>query len=187
MDLFGVLVLALVTALGGGTIRDLLLNHGPVFWIEDPQFLDNAAITAVITFFLVRFHPLPLTALLVADAFSLALFTAIGTEKSLYFSPRPAIAITMGVTTGVAGGMFRDLLTGEIPLVFRREIYLYATAAFCGAACYVLLIRWSGDTQLNLVLATAVTLLLRLAGIRWRIALPMFRPKEGKDGKASGK
>jgi uncharacterized membrane protein YeiH len=187
VDLFGVLVLALVTALGGGTIRDLLLNHGPVFWIEDPHFLDNAAITAVITFFLVRFHPLPLTVLLVADAFSLALFTAIGTERSLSISPRPAIAITMGVTTGVAGGILRDLLTGQIPLVFQREIYLYATAAFCGAVSYVLLDRWTGDAQLHLVLATAVTLLLRLTGIRWRLALPVFRPKEEKDGKASEK
>lgn len=181
VDMFGVLVLALVTALGGGTIRDLLLNHGPVFWIEDAQFLDNAAITAVITFFLVRFHQMPLTVLLVADAFSLALFTAIGAEKSLSISPRPAIAITMGVTTGVAGGILRDLLIGEIPLVFRRAIYLYATAAFCGAVSFVLLNRWTGDAQLNLVLATAVTLLLRLAGIRWRIALPMFRPKEEKN------
>ena len=182
VDLFGVLVLALVTALGGGTIRDVLLGHG-IFWTGDASYLVNAAITAVITFYLVRFHELRFSVLLVADAFSLALFTIIGTQKSLSFQTPAAIAVAMGVTTGVAGGILRDLLIGEIPLVFRREIYLYATAAFCGASCFVLLNRWSANLQLNIILGTTVTLLLRLAGIRWKIALPMFRPKEGKDGK----
>jgi uncharacterized membrane protein YeiH len=77
------------------------------------------------------------------------------------------------------GGILRDLLIGEIPLVFRREIYLYATAAFFGAAVFVLLRTWSPDARLNMIVGTAATLLLRLAGIRWRIALPMFRPREG--------
>ena len=81
------------------------------------------------------------------------------------------------IYTGVAGGILRDVLLGEIPLVFRREIYLYATAAFGGASGFVLLQRYSDDPKLNAILGTAITLLLRLAGIRWRIRLPMFRPK----------
>jgi uncharacterized membrane protein YeiH len=177
VDLFGVIVLALVTAFGGGTVRDLMLKDSPVFWTEDANFLINAALTAVVTFYLVRYHELPGTVLLVADAFVLALFTMIGTRKGLGTGVAPLIAIVMGVITGVVGGILRDLLIGEIPLVFRREIYLYATAAFFGASLFVGLARCSANPQLNMVVGTGATLLLRLAGIRWRIALPMFRPK----------
>lgn len=177
VDLFGVIVLAMVTALGGGTIRDVILGHGPVFWTEDSRYLVNAVITAAITFFLARFHEFPATVLLVADAFSLALFTIIGTQKSLSFQSPPAVAVAMGVVTGVAGGILRDLLIGQIPLVFQRQIYLYATAAFCGASLLVLLNRWSVDTRTNVVVCIATTLMLRLAGIRLRIALPIFRHK----------
>src|SRR5260221_10030302 len=91
VDLFGVIVLALVTALGGGTIRDIILSQGAVFWTEDARFLVNAAVTAVVTFYLVRFHELPMTVLLVADAFALALFTIIGTQKSLNFQTAPTV------------------------------------------------------------------------------------------------
>ena len=177
VDLFGVLVLAFVTAFGGGTVRDVLLGDLPVFWTSDQTFIFNATVTAIITFYLVRFHELPSSVLMVADAFALALFTMIGTRKGLAFPLAPSIAIIMGVTTGVAGGILRDVLLGEIPLVFRREIYLYATAAFGGASGFVLLQRYSADPKLNAILGTAITLLLRLAGIRWRIRLPMFRPK----------
>ena len=180
IDLFGVLALALVTALGGGTIRDIILAHGPVFWVEDSRYLVNATITAVATFYLVRYHELSRTFLLVADAFSLALFTVIGTQKALNFGDPSSVAVAMGVITGVAGGILRDLLMGQIPLVFQREICLYATAAFFGASLFVLLNRLSLDPQINLLLGVATTLLIRLAGIRWRITLPMFRPKTKK-------
>lgn len=184
VDLFGVLVLALVTAFGGGTIRDLMLGGGPVFWVTNPHYFVNAVITAVVTFYLVRFHELPTTVLMVADAFALALFTMAGTRKGLAGAVAPCIAVAMGVTTGVAGGILRDLLIGEIPLVFRREIYLYATAAFCGASLFVLLAQCGVAGQVNLVVGVGFTLLLRLAGIRWQIALPMFRPRETRARRA---
>lgn len=177
VDLFGVLVLALVTAFGGGTVRDVLLGSLPVFWMADQSFIINATATAVVTFYLVRYHELPVSVLMVADAFALALFTIIGTRKGLAFPVSPSIAVMMGVTTGVAGGILRDLLIGEIPLVFRREIYLYATAAFGGALVLVLLDEYSPDAKWNALTGLLFTLLLRLAGIRWQIRLPMFRPK----------
>jgi uncharacterized membrane protein YeiH len=181
VDLFGVIVLALVAALGGGTIRDLLLARGPVFWTVDSDFLINATVTAVVTFYLVRFHELPAAVLLVADAFSLALFTILGTQKALGFEAAPSIAVVMGVTTGVAGGILRDLLLGQIPLVFQTGTYLYATAAFVGASVFILLHHWPVNAELNLILGIMTVLLMRLAGIRWRIALPALRPKEPKD------
>lgn len=177
VDLFGVLVLALVTAFGGGTVRDVLLGKLPVFWMADQSYVLNAAATAVVLFFLVRYHELPMTVLMVADAFALALFTMIGTRQALAFPVAPSIAVMLGVTTGVAGGILRDLLIGEIPLVFRPKIYLYATAAFGGALAFVLLQHYSSSAKWNAILGTLVTLLLRLAGIKWRIRLPIFRPK----------
>ncbi len=179
VDLFGVMVLALVTAFGGGTIRDLALGSTPVFWVQHASFFLNAVFTAVVVFYVVRYHDLPGLVLLIADALVLALFTMAGARKGLAYQVEPVIAIAMGVITGVAGGILRDLLIGEIPLVFRREIYLYATAAFFGAALYVGLNRVFGEAQINIAAGALATLLLRLAGIRWRIALPVFRPKNG--------
>jgi len=175
VDLFGVIVLALVTAFGGGSLRDILLGEVPVFWIRDPNFLLNASAVALLAFFVARVHEFRLKALQVADAFALALFTTIGAEKALTAGVAPSIAVAMGVVTGVVGGIMRDVLTGEIPLVFRREIYLYATAALCGAVVFVLLNRWLAQPQINMILATVTTLVLRLAAIRWKLGLPVFR------------
>jgi uncharacterized membrane protein YeiH len=177
VDLFGVLVLALVTAFGGGTVRDVLLGDLPVFWMADQSFILNAVASAVVTFFLVRYHALPASVLMVADAFALALFTMIGTRKGLAFPVAPSIAVMLGVMTGVAGGILRDLLIGEMPLVFRREIYFYATAAFGGAAVFVSLHQFSFDPKCNAIISTLVTLVLRLAGIKWRMRLPLFQHK----------
>ncbi len=176
IDLFGVLVLALVTAFGGGTIRDVMLGV-QVFWLSNTWYVVNAAVTAIVAFYLVRYHELPSTVLMVADAFALALFTIVGARKGLTCGVGPLVAVIMGVITGVAGGILRDLLIGEIPLVFRREIYLYATAAFFGASIFVWIRSWSDDPQRDMLIGTAVTLAIRLAGIRWRISLPVFRPK----------
>jgi uncharacterized membrane protein YeiH len=175
VDLFGVIVLALATAFGGGTLRDLLVGDTPVFWVRDPNFLLSATAVAVVSFFAARFHEFPQAVLLVADAFALALFTMIGVKKALAFQMAPSIAIAMGVITGVVGGIIRDLLAGEIPLVFRREIYLYATAALCGAVVFVLLDRWALGERASMVLAAGTTLVLRLAAIRWKLGLPVFQ------------
>ncbi|MEI2725095.1 MAG: trimeric intracellular cation channel family protein [Verrucomicrobiota bacterium] len=177
LDLFGVVVLALVTALGGGTVRDLVLNVSPIFWIADPRYVHTAVIAALATFIIARFWELPQTVLLIADAFGLALFTMIGVEKSLACGAAPTIAIFLGVVTGVGGGLMRDVLSGEIPLVFRRGIYLYATAAFCGAGLFLLLNHFFPGQPQNRLLAIGAILILRLAGIRWKLGLPLFQPR----------
>jgi uncharacterized membrane protein YeiH len=181
VDLFGVLVLALVTAFGGGTIRDLALGDRPVFWVRDSSFAITASATALAAFFVARMRQFPQNVLLVADAGALSFFTAIGAEKALAFQAAPHIAVAMGVITGVAGGMCRDVLTGEIPLVFRREIYLYATAAAIGAACFVVLQSFAPNRSANLIAGTVTTLALRLAAIRWRLGLPVFDEGPGRD------
>jgi uncharacterized membrane protein YeiH len=178
LDLVGVIVLALVTALGGGTLRDLTLGVRPVFWIDDPRYVLTAASVAILTFVVARFWEMPYQLLLVADAFGLALFTWIGTEKSLTAGVSGTIAIVMGVMTGVAGGIMRDLLSGEIPLVFRKEIYLYATAAFTGALAFVLLQRYLPGQSTNRFVGMGTTFIMRLAAIQWRLQLPIFEVKE---------
>ena len=180
VDLFGVIVLAIVTAFGGGTIRDCTIGDTPVFWVKDPRFAYTAAAAALLTFYTARSHVFPSAVLMVADAGALALFTIVGLVKALSFHVPPAIAIAMGVITGVVGGIMRDILLGEIPFVFRPEIYLYATAAFAGAALYSgLLAVWPGEPR-NSAIAILAILLLRLAGIHWRITLPVFRPRDAK-------
>ena len=173
IDLFGAIVLALATAFGGGTIRDVLAGV-PVAWLRTPDYLLSATATALAAFLIASRRELPRTALLLVDALALALFTMSGTRKGLTLEFSSSVAVLLGVTTGVAGGTIRDILTGEVPLVFQPEIRLYATAA-CGCALTLVLLRGVGIPEpIPTFAGGAVTLALRLAGIRWRISLPIL-------------
>ncbi|CAN5793578.1 TRIC cation channel family protein [soil metagenome] len=178
LDLFGALVLALVTAVGGGTIRDLCLGIRPVFWVQNTGYVMVSLVAALLTFVIARFWRIPYKALMVADAFCLALFTIVGLEKALVYEAPAPIAVILGIVTGVAGGVIRDVLRGEIPLVFQPEIYLYATAAFAGAVVYVLLLQWVPGASYARYIGMSVILGLRLAAIIWKIRLPIFEPRE---------
>ena len=179
MDLFGALVLALVTAVGGGTIRDLCLGVRPVFWIQAPEHVTTALVAAQSTFVLARFIEMPNRALMIADAFGLALFGIVGTERALAHGSSGMIAIMLGVVTGVAGGILRDVLRGEVPWVFRNEIDLYATAVFFGALVYVMLVQWFPPSASHRYIGMGVILLLRLAAMRWKIRLPHYKSRNG--------
>src|SRR5438552_474972 len=174
IDLFGALVLALVTAFGGGTVRDLLVGDTPVGWLRNPAYLFNATATAMVAFFAVRVWNFPRQVLLVADAFALALFTMIGARKGIALQFSGSVAVLLGVVTGVAGGILRDVVIGEVPLVFQPEIHLYATAALCGAGTFVALRHVGTADSSATIVGIALVLALRLAGIRWRLSLPLF-------------
>jgi uncharacterized membrane protein YeiH len=174
IDLFGVLVLAIVTAFGGGTVRDLMLGDTPVAWLRGPGLLVTAALTAIISFLFARHFHLANRALLVADAFALAFFVMLGTRKGLAFGVSPPVAVLLGVATGVAGGIARDVLTGEVPIIFRAETPLYATAALAGSALFVLTVRSFGE-ELAMLLGSTLVLILRYAAVRWKWSLPAFR------------
>jgi uncharacterized membrane protein YeiH len=180
IDLFGVLVLALVTAFGGGTVRDVLVGE-PVAWLRTPAFLFNATATALAAFFIARVRDLPRGVLLVADASALALFTLIGTRKGVALGFPPPVGVLLGVVTGVAGGIVRDVLTGEVPLVFQSEIRLYATAALLGAAAFTTLQAAGLDESVATFAGMTVVLALRLAGIRWKISLPVLAAHPHRD------
>jgi uncharacterized membrane protein YeiH len=174
LDLFGVVVIGLVTAVGGGTLRDMMLGNTPVFWVRDPNYVVVAVLAALCTVVVVRYYELPQTALLVADAFGLALFTLLATEKVWQQGLSPLIAVMMGVISSVAGGIVRDLLSDRIPLILRSE--LYATASLAGATVFVLLAPINISLAAPLTLLT--TLLLRLGAIRWHWTLPIFAMRE---------
>jgi len=181
IDLFGVLVLALVTAVGGGTIRDLCLGVRPVFWIEQPQVVWTALIAAAVTFVIVRFTHLPSRFLDVADAFGLALFGIAGTEKALAYGTPGIVAVLLGIVTGVAGGILRDVLRREIPWVFQAEVDLYATAVFAGAVVFVLLRVYSPPSETHRYIGMAVILMMRLAAMKWKLRLPTYRTRATDD------
>jgi len=174
VDLFGVLVLSVVTAFGGGTTRDLLLGDTPVFWIRETHYLLNATVTALVVFVLARRVDFPRRSFMLADAFALAFFTLIGLRKALHFGLAPESAVALGVITGVAGGIIRDVLIDEIPLVFRRETHYYATASLAGAGVYVLLAHFGVAEPVSTWLAIGVILGLRVVAIRWKLSLPEF-------------
>lgn len=178
-DLFGILVLAMVTAVGGGTIRDICLGSYPIFWIRNPDYILTALSAAMVTFVTARFFKMPHRFLLIADAFGLALFAIVGAEKALVLQSSGLIAILMGVVTGVAGGVLRDVLRREVPLVFRPEIYLYATAATAGAGLFVGLRAWLPGFPYAAISGMGLTLVLRLSAILFRLRLPVFQTRDG--------
>jgi len=178
MDIFGVVVLGAVTALGGGTLRDVILGARPVFWISDPTYLAVAALAAAGTFAVARGWRLPETVLPYADAAGLAIFTVVGFQKGFQETGMYGIGIIMGMTTGVAGGMIRDVLSGEIPLILRKEIY--ASASLCGAALLALLTYLGLPDFFMILVALLATLGIRLAALHWKLSLPLFRLKGDK-------
>jgi uncharacterized membrane protein YeiH len=176
LDLFGVMLLSLVTALGGGTLRDVLIGQTPVFWIEDTTYVLVVITTSITTFLLLRSAWLPRRTLLIADAFGLAVFSVLGAQTSLKYDISPLIAIIMGVMSGVAGGIIRDLLSDKVPLILRHEIY--ATAAMAGAGVFVIIDALAIDEQIAMTAGVLMTLMLRLAAIRWKWSLPLYLPPE---------
>lgn len=171
LDLLGVTVIAMVTAIGGGTLRDLLLNRHPIFWIADTSYLWAILAATAVTVAYTRLWVATRKALLIADALGLAFFVIGGTQIALQAGTSPLIAVLMGTITGVAGGVVRDLLTGEIPLILRPG-RLYATAAIAGATVFLILQPLSA--ALAPWLGMAVAALLRLLAIRYELTLPVL-------------
>lgn len=177
MDLFGAVVVAVVTAIGGGTVRDVLLDNHPVFWIQDPTYLIVILAAAAGAFVYVRLRRPPGAALLIADAFGLAIFTFIGAHTAYEADVAGVVVILMGVITGAAGGVMRDVLCAEVPLILRRDVY--ATAALAGATIYVLLRELDASGPLVALLSVGAVFGLRLAAIRLGLNVPRFGPKDG--------
>jgi uncharacterized membrane protein YeiH len=173
LDLIGVLAIASVTAIGGGTIRDVLLGHHPIFWIREPANLIVIVVSALLTLVYVRYRSPPERFLLVADALGLALFSILGARIAERDGLAAIVVILMGVITGVAGGVIRDVLTAEVPLVMRRG-HLYATAAMFGVSTYLIAQAFGAPVLGAAIFGMAVIVSLRMASIFYGLELPVF-------------
>lgn len=173
VDWFGVTFIGFVTALGGGSMRDILLGSYPIVWIKDVNFVYVILIGIVVA----RLFYTPLLKLkktfFLFDTLGIALFTVVGTAKAISLGVGNVNAATMGMFTAVFGGVIRDILTNEVPIIFRKEIY--ATACFLGALTYVGLYHLEVDPGINLVISGGMIVMIRILAVLNKWQLPKFK------------
>ena len=175
LDIVGFLFFSSITAVGGGTVRDLLLDRNPVFWIERPENLAIAAAAAVLVFFTAHMVESRARWLAWLDACALAIAVPAGLAVALAVGQGGVVAPIMGVITGTLGGLMRDVVANEVPMVLRQG-ELYVSAAFAGAVAGWLAVGWTGAAT-ALVLAGAVTLALRAGSLWFGWRLPVYRAR----------
>lgn len=172
-DLFGAGFLGFVTAIGGGTLRDMMLGSYPLVWIGDILFLYSIFAGVSIAYFFFK----PLIRLkrtfLFFDTLGISFFTVLGVEKALSLGVEPEIAAIMGMFSAVMGGVIRDVLTNETPVLFRKEIY--ATACLAGAILYLILFKAGVERNLTMVVSIVLIFTIRLLAVKYKLALPHFR------------
>lgn len=172
LDFLGVIVVAAITAIGGGTLRDLLLDRHPIFWVTNSWYLIVIIASAILTMAYMRIRPPPGVSFLLADALGLGLFALSGAQFAEAAQCPPLIVILMGTMTGVTGGVLRDVITAKVPLLLQREIY--ATAAILGITAYLLLQALGLPRHLAFAAGMLMVVALRLLAIRWGLHLPTF-------------
>lgn len=174
-DIFGGAIIAWATAVGGGTIRDVLIGRLPVGWMRDPNFLYAIlAAIPVVYFFRKAVLGFPRTFMLF-DSLGIGLYTVLGLEKTLALGLDPAVAIVMGAVSATFGGVLRDLLCGEIPLVFQPKEYLYASVCLFGGLFYVFLGLFGMDYRWKMIITILVVFTIRILAIRFKWKLPVIR------------
>jgi len=179
LDVLGFVLFGAITGIGGGTVRDLLLQTGEVFWIGNTTYLWVCIGASVGTWFLAHFFESLRAVLLWADALGLALFSVLGTQKALAWDAPLLVAIGMGMMTATFGSLIRDGLLGRPPVLLEPDIYV--TAAALGAVSYVLLIGQEWGQGIALPLAVAAAFMLRAAAIVFDLRLPKYQPRSGQD------
>ena len=173
MDLFGATVIACATAVGGGTTRDLLLGATPVAWITNIHYLIAITLAVPVTFLFHKYIGKLKRTIFMFDSVGIALFTIIGTEKALNYGLNPAMAIVLGMVSAVVGGVIRDILCNEIPLIFRKEIY--ATACLLGALFFYAFTVWGLEKDINYLLTTTIIFTIRVVSIKLKLSIPKMK------------
>ncbi len=172
-DWFGVTFIGFITSIGGGSIRDIFLGSYPLSWVKDPTIIYVIIASIVITslFFnkLVRFKKI----FFIFDTLGISMFTILGTEKALNFHVDPAIAAIMGMFSAILGGVIRDVLTNQVPVIFRKEIY--ATACLAGAIVYLILDSIKCERYTCLIISTCVIVMIRVIAVKYQLSLPQFK------------
>jgi len=178
LDPVGFALIATVTGIGGGTLRDLLLGQ-PVFWVSQPHYIGLCVSFAIMVYFIAPHIEYRYKVLLWADAAGLSLFCVLGAKLAIESGFSAPIGVVMGLLSATFGGLLRDVLCNEIPLILRNEIY--ATAAVCGALVYVVLEPLSLPFKLAEVGGISACFIVRALGLSRGLSLPNYRPRVGRD------
>jgi uncharacterized membrane protein YeiH len=172
-DLFGVVIIAFVTAVGGGMLRDLLIDAHPINWIGDLNYMYTIFLAVIFTFlFKSKIAHLSKTMFLF-DTVGLSVFTLLGLEKGLSFNLNPIIALIMGMISAVFGGVLRDVLTNKIPLIFEKEIY--ASACLVGGISYLLLTYFNMTENVIFVFSASIIVIIRVIAVKFELQLPKIK------------
>lgn len=169
-DLFGAGFTGFITAIGGGTLRDILLDAYPLVWIADINVLYAILVGILAAFIFPNFLSKLRKTMFLFDTLGIAFFTVLGVEKALSLGVRPEIAAIMGMFSAVMGGVIRDTLTNEIPILFRKEIY--ASACLAGAILYLILNYFGLERDWNLLISVAAIIAIRLVAMKYKLSLP---------------
>ena len=174
LDLVGFAFIACLTAVGGGTIRDLLLDRNPIFWIAQPAYLGAATAAALVIFFTAHCLESRLRAIIWLDSLALAVAVSAGTGVAISLEQSPSIVILMGIVTGCMGGLMRDVVVGDVPVVLKQG-ELYVTAALAGAGATVVLETYAPQFPYSLLAGAAVTWILRAGSVQFGWHLPVYK------------
>lgn len=172
MDLFGVAIIAFMTALGGGTVRDMLLGNYPVTWTQHPLYIYMTIGAGLFTIIIAKYMRRLNRLFLLVDAMGLVAFTIIGCNVALKLGYETPVVIMSGITTGIFGGILRDIMCNRTPQVLRHE--LYASVSFLVAILYLVMIYFDINENINLLVSFVFGLSMRMAALKWRWSLPVF-------------
>ncbi|GAA3783772.1 trimeric intracellular cation channel family protein [Corallibacter vietnamensis] len=170
MDPFGILIIAFVTAVGGGTLRDILIGETPVTWMKNMTYVYVILASTIFAVLFRRKLDYLRTSLLLFDTIGIGLYTIVGVEKGLNAELHPIICIALGTMSACFGGVIRDILCNEIPVIFRKEIY--ATACIIGGLSYFILRKFPLDYNVVFIISGIVVIVIRLLAVRFKISLP---------------
>lgn len=179
MDLFGVVIIGCATAIGGGTLRDMMLGNYPLIWVENVHYLLAIAFASLLTVAIAPVMRYLSKLFLAIDALGLAVFSIVGAQKTLMLGFNPTIAVVMGLITGVFGGVIRDILCNQVPLIFKKE--LYAVISLLTAGSYITLKAYQLTEWINLVICLSIGFSLRMLALRYHWSMPTFDYQANSD------
>lgn len=172
LDIFGIFIIGFVTAIGGGTLRDILTGSTPVIWMEQTFYIYTIGVTVILAIIFRRYLNHLRKSLFLFDTIGLGIFTITGVETGIQNGLDPIVSIALGAMTGTFGGVIRDTLCNEIPVIFRKEIY--ATACIVGGVTFVIMHELGVNSDIIYLITSSTVIVIRLLVVRYHISLPSF-------------